>query len=281
MPRFLVLDGLHNYWGEQMFNEDRVRGLITVIISTALALTVALGCGDDSNTDDSKKDGGVTAADQTVPTTAPKVSFKDLKAYSVAKGTTKLTAKVEGTATKLELLVDGKVAVTLDKAPWEFSWDTSKATDGLAKLTIKGYAGTKSATSDAVTVVVLNNGEVAKWKFGNSAKIIVPKSGYVNQHLRYAYDMSAGVSQIINVLSWDKPGFELELAIGVGLCPDSGTTAVKKQSKTSPVVIAYPEKVTGKLGTGQWFAHVELMNPTDTAISGKETPFKVETYMLK
>ncbi len=255
--------------------------MLTAFFSVLLAMALALGCGDDTTNDDGKKDGGTTTPDQTVATTAPKVAFKNLKAYSVAKGTAKITADVTGTATKLELLVDGKAAVTLDKAPWEFSWDTTKAKDGIAKLTIKGYAGTKSATSDETAVVVLNNGEVAKWKSGHSAKIIVPTSGYVNQHLRYAYDMPAGVSQIINVLTWEKTGFELELAIGVGTCPHSGTTAAKKQSKTSPVVISYPEKITGKLGTGQWFAHVDLMNTTDTAISGKETPFNVETYLLK
>lgn len=263
-----------------MFKKNRVSMFSMAAFSVALVLAVAPGCGDDSNTDDGKKDGGVVA-DQTVPTTAPKVSFKDLAAYSVAKGTTKITAKVEGTATKLELLADGKVVVTLDKAPWEFSWDSTKASDGIAKLSIKGHAGAKSATSDETAVVVLNKGEEATWLAGNSSKIIVPTSGYVEQHLKFGYMMPAGIAQIINVLTWEKEGFELELAIGVGTCPHSGTTAAKKQSKTSPIVIAYPEKVTGKLGVGKWFAHVDLMNKTDAKISGKETKFKVVTYLLK
>ena len=264
-----------------MLNRDRVMMFGAAIFSVVLALTVAVGCGDDTTGDDKKDGGTVPTADQTVATTAPKVSFNDLKAYSMAKGTAKIMAVVTGTATKLELLADGKAVVTLDKAPWEFSWDTTKATDGIVKLSIKGYAGTKSSTSDETAVVVLNVGQEAKWKAGNSAKIIVPTSGYIEQHLRYAYDMPAGIAQIITVLTWEKDGFELELAIGVGNCPESGTTAAKKQSKTSPVVISYPDKVKGKLGTGQWFAHVDLMNRTDPKISGKETPFKVVTYMLK
>jgi hypothetical protein len=33
------------------------------------------------------------------------------------------------------------------------------------------------------------------------------------------------------------------------------------------------------VGTGQWFAHIALMNPTE--VLGKETPFSVKAYLLK
>ena len=107
----------------------------------------------------------------------------------------------------------------------------------------------------------------------------MPPTGYVDQHLRYHYDMVSGVKKIINVLTWGSSEFKLELAIGMGVCPSSGTTAVKKESYTSPLLLTYPESGTAALKSGQWFAHVQLMN--STKVLGKKTPFKVIGYLLK
>lgn len=254
------------------------------VTATLLALTLALllagGCGDDG-AENQDPDGGGNTPDSTAATAAPKVSFSDLKAYTAVKGTATVKVKVEGTATKLELLVDGKVAATVDKAPWSISWDTSKMQDGLCKLSLKGYAGSKSGSSEQLPVVVLNKGAKINWKDGDKGKIIVPKSGYVDQHLKYHWDMPTGVTQIIVLLGWDNSTnvYELELALGKGTCPDSGTTAVRKQSKDSPLPVPYPDKVAGNLGTGQWFAHVQLMN--STKVLGTETPFTLTGYLIK
>ena len=261
-----------------MYKKLSVIGILTI------SMALVLGCGDDTadNDDNTKLDaGGTPIADQKVAAKAPEVSFSGLTAYTALKATATIKTEVKGTATKLELLADGKVVATLAKAPWEFSWDTTKAKDGIVKLSLKGHADTKSATSKETAVVVLNKGELAKWVIPAKGKIIVPASGYVEQHLRFGYPMVAGVTEVISILSWDKAGYELELAIGAGTCPESGKTAAKKQSKTSPVVVTYKPPSGTLPTTTPWFAHVDLMNRTEKAISGKDTPFQVVTYLLK
>ena len=249
---------------------------------TLILSMVAAGCGDDGG-NTATLDGGATvdtvAAADSVTTTPATASFKQLKAYSAIKGKASLEATVTGVPAKLELLADAKVVATLTAAPWTFSWDTSAQADGLVKLALKATNAGGSKTSDAVSVVLLNKGAEITWKDGNSATVIVPTSGYVEQHLRYHWDMPAGVTKVLAVLSWDKPGFKLELAIGMGNCPDSGTVASRKESETSPVLVTYPESGAAALATGLWFGHVQLMN--STKVLGKQTPFKIIGYLLK
>lgn len=257
------------------------RSMCTLTFTLILSLIV-VGCGDDDGGSTTKDSGLVAdtgATTDSVSTTPATASFKQLKAYSSIKGTASLEATVSGTPTKVELLAAAKVVATLTAAPWTFSWDTSGQADGLVKLALKATNAAGSKTSDEVSVVILNKGSEISWKAGNSNTIIVPTSGYVDQHLRYHWDMPAGVTKILAVLSWDKPGFKLELALGMGTCPDSGTVATRKESETSPLLVTYPESGSAALASGQWFGHVQLMNSTQ--VLGKNTPFKVIGYLLK
>jgi hypothetical protein len=259
-----------------MFTATR-RFTLTIIICVAVA-----GCSDDSAnnaTGDSGPSGDTGAITDSVSVTPATATFKQLTAYSAIKGKASLEATITGTPTKLELLADGKVVASAAASPWTITWDTSVQADGLVKLSLKAQNAAGSKTSDAVPVVVLNKGTEVTWKAGNSAVVIVPASGYVDQHLRYHWDMPIGVTKILAVLSWDKPGFKLELALGMGVCPDSGTVAIRKESETSALLVTYPESGTAALKQGQWFAHVQLMN--SSKVLGKKTPFKVIGYLLK
>ncbi len=254
----------------------------------ALALCFTLACSDDSGNNggaDSGRDGssgadlggGVEAGGGTPDSGVATASFEALTPYSVYKGTAKIAVTVVGTPTKLELLVDDKVAASLTAAPWTFSWDTTKSADGVRALALQ-VNGDKG--DGAVSVIVLNQGETASWTDKNTGTVIVPKSGYVEQHLKFHWNMPSGVKQVITVLTWDKGGFEMELAIGVGECPDSGTTATSETGKTSPLAATYPDPAgSGSLGTGQWFAHVAPKNPED--VLGMSTKFSLQTYFIK
>lgn len=253
------------------------------LVSTLTAL-LALGCSDDTSSgtdsgtqDSSTQDGSTSSGDASVAT----ATFKALKAYSVVKGSATIEATVTGTPTKLELLVDGVAAASLTAAPWSFTWDSTKTSDGLRKLSLKATAGAGAKTSAEITVVVLNKGEEVTWLAGNSGTVTVPSTGYVEQHLKFHWMMGTGFKQAIGLLFFDNTsdGFNLELALGVGTCPHSGTTAKKLAGKTSPVVVIYPDAPGNALGSGQWFAHVDLMNPKD--VLGKNTPFNIKVYLLK
>ena len=259
-----------------MFTATR-RFTLTIILCVAAA-----GCSDDSAnnaTGDSGPTGDTGAITDSVSVTPATATFKQLTAYSAIKGKASLEATITGTPTKLELLADGKVVASATASPWTITWDTSAQADGVVKLSLKAENAAGSKTSDAVPVVVLNKGSEVAWTDGNSSEVIVPPSGYVEQHLRYHWTMPAGVTKLLAVLSWDKPGFKLELAVGLGNCPDSGTVATRKESETSPVLITYPESGTAALKQGMWFGHVQLMN--STKVLGLKTPFKIIGYLLK
>jgi hypothetical protein len=181
--------------------------------------------------------------------------------------------------TKLELLVDGKLEATASAAPFSFSWDTSKRPDGIAKHSLKAYVGgTAVDGKDLLPVIVLNNGSEVSWKDGNSGKVIVPASGYVDQHLKHHWTMPGGVKKVIALLHWDVPGFKLELQIGVGECPDNGTTAAKAESEISPTVVEWGPASGTIPANAMWFAHVQLMN--SAKVLGKETPFSLKAFLI-
>lgn len=258
--------------------------------STLLAAFLAMSLGSAACSDDD----GATTADAGLPDAKvaldmspdkgsglSSVSFKSLTSYSVVKGTTSLEIVVTGTASKAELLADGKVVSTLTASPWTFSWDSSGVSDGLVKLQVKASAGSSTVSSTEVPVVILNKGVEATWTDGNSGEVIVPSTGYVEQHLKFHWKMPLGITKVLSLLTWDKEGFKLELAIGVGNCPDSGTTAAKQESATSPAVVTFANAGGQAIPEAQWFGHVDLVNETDTNILGKKTAFKITTYLLK
>jgi hypothetical protein len=245
-----------------------------------VALAWCAGCGDDAK--QPAVDLGVDLSlDVGSPDLgAPTASLKSPAAYSVVKGTAKVQATVNAAVAKLELLVDGKVVSTLTKSPWTFSWNTTTSKDGLAKLSLKA-TGAKggTATSAQTTVVVLNEGEEASFEDGSSGTITVPSSGYIEEHLKYHWTMPSSIHQILAVITWDQKSFELELKLGVGECPDNGTTYATEDVAASPGVAVFPDQPqTSSFGNATWFAHVAPTNASSNL--GKSTSFSIKAYLL-
>ena len=60
--------------------------------------------------------------------------------------------------TRVDLLVDGKVLLSDSTAPYSFSWDTSRLSDGGKQLHARSYdAAGNAGTSNAVSVTVAND----------------------------------------------------------------------------------------------------------------------------
>jgi hypothetical protein len=164
----------------------------------------------------------------------------------------------------------------VDKAPFRFSWDTSKVADGLVKLSVR--RGGKVV--DSARVVVLNKGSEVFFKNGSSGKVVVPPTGYAHQHLRYHFDLAEGAREVLAILTWDQPGFDLELALGRGTCPHHGEQVAAEHGTGSPVIVSHRVAAEGAtLPTGQWFAHVRLLNADK--VLGQETPFSVRAYVMR
>jgi hypothetical protein len=91
--------------------------------------------------------------------------------------------------------------------------------------------------------------------------------------------MGAETKRVLAILTWDKPGFDLELSVGQGTCPHHGKQVAAKQSTTSPITLLHDPGDGKALDSGQWFTHVRLQNPDQ--MRGKETPFAIRAYQLR
>jgi hypothetical protein len=209
---------------------------------------------------------------------ALRLGFKDLRSHDVVSGVFRVTAEGPASSEKLELLADGKPIAPLG-ADRSASLDTSKLPDGLCTVALAAQRGAGRTVLASRQVIVLNQGSEAFFKNGSSGKISVPPTGALpHQHLRYHFDLGEGVKRVLTVLSWTGEGFDLELALGQGTCPHHGRTHARRTSKSSPVALLHaPEG--GSLTGGQWFAHVELKNPSEVA--GKEADFSVKAFLLR
>jgi Bacterial Ig domain len=234
---------------------------------------MVVACGDDTVAPD-----GTVAPDSGTDTVsvAPTAEFKALSAFDGIQGTKEITATVSASVDKLELLADDKAVAEVTKAPFSISFDSTKVSDGVVKLKLKAYAGTKSAESDAITVVIYNNGTKATWLAGNSGTMTI-KSGMDN-HLKYHWNMPDSVKQVIAVLFWKDKSFKMELAVGTGTCPHSGTKAMDVKGDTSPLPLVFGDGKTN-LTVCQWFAHAGATNEPD--MLDKSTVMTIEAYLLK
>lgn len=227
-------------------------------------LTVVAACGD----------GGTNTAADLGTTSA---ALKGIDAYAVLKGSAAVEITTSGTPAKVELLADGKVVATATTAPFALTFDTAALKDGVVELSLRCD---DLPMDGKVKVIVLNKGQEAAFTDGSGGTITVPADGnYLDPHLKYHWQMAKGVKRVIAMLTWREPTFDLELAIGMGECPDHGTLAAKGQSKDAPLVVTFGQGGPD-LGTGTWFAHVAFMNVSDKATHGKSGTFSIKTYLL-
>lgn len=232
-----------------------------------------VSCGDDGAAP-ADPDGSVSA--DTTPAVAPSAEFKALTDYEGIQGTKEITATVSSSVDKLELLADDKVVAEATAAPFTISFDSTKAKDGVVKLKLKAYAGTKTAESDVVAVVIYNSGEKATWVDGNSGTMTIQTG--VDNHLKYHWIMPDSIKQVIAVVFWKDTGYKMELAVGTGGCPHSGTTALSVKGDASPLHLVFGDGKSN-LTVCQWFAHAGATNESE--LVGKSTVLTFEVYLLK
>lgn len=238
-----------------------------------LGSLMVVACGDDTAAPD-----GTVAPDSGTDTVsvAPAAEFKALSAYDGIQGTKEITTTVSASVDKLELLADDKAVAEATKAPFTISFDSTKVSDGVVKLKLKAYAGTKSAESDVIAVVIYNNGEKATWLAGNSGTMTITSG--MDNHLKYHWNMPDSVKQVIAVLFWKEQGFKMELAVGTGTCPHSGTKAMDTKGNDSPIHLVFGDG-KANLTICQWFAHAGATNEAD--MLDKSTEMRIEVYLLK
>ncbi len=99
---------------------------------------------------------------------------------------------------------------------------------------------------------------------GGRMTMSIPLVGtaFVSTDVKDHYTMPAGKKKLTVNISWDGAGWDLNLAIGAGDCPDNGVVKASKNGATSgPVTLEF--KADGEaLPEGQWFVHAACNDPS-------------------
>jgi hypothetical protein len=98
---------------------------------------------------------------------------------------------------------------------------------------------------------------------GGHMTMSIPLVGtsFVSTDVKDHYAMPPGIKKVTVNISWDMTGWDLDLAIGTGDCPDNGVVKASKNNVAGgPVTIEF--KATGDaLEEGQWFVHAACNDP--------------------
>lgn len=150
-------------------------------------------------------------------TQAPVTSVTAPANGSTVSGTTSVTASASDNVgvTRVEFLLDGVVQSTDTAAPYEWSWNTTTASNGAHSLSSRAYdAAGNSGTSSAVSVTVSNVGgggsaaDVSGWKITQA-------------NATYEYTLPAGTTipadgYLVVARSADKAAFEAFWGVTLG-----------------------------------------------------------------
>jgi hypothetical protein len=83
----------------------------------------------------------------------------------------------------------------------------------------------------------------------------------VSTDVKDHYTLPSGAKKLWVNISWDKTGWDLDLSIGTGDCPDNGTIkAARNDVKGGPVTLEI-SGTNGPLENGQWFVHAACNDP--------------------
>ena len=118
------------------------------------------------------------SGDTTEDTQPPTTSITSPSSGATVNGTTSVSATATDNVgvTKVELWVDGALALTRTAAPYTFSWDTTGVPNGSHSLQSKAYDAAGLAGSSAPVAVTVNNGPAADTQPPTTA-ITAPASG--------------------------------------------------------------------------------------------------------
>jgi hypothetical protein len=160
-----------------------------------------------------------------VDRTAPTLALPQLALPYVFAGTVQLTADAfdDNELAEVRLLVNGDLEATATTTPYTLPWDTTVLEDGPFTITVEAEDVAGNVASLAVPVMVVNDGTLVVLDEGATARFFVPTNySEVDIDKKAHWTMPAGITRILAALQWDRPEWQLDLAVGTGYCPHSG-----------------------------------------------------------
>jgi hypothetical protein len=97
----------------------------------------------------------------------------------------------------------------------------------------------------------------------NKMTMSIPLVGtaFVSTDVKDHYTMPAGKKKVIVNISWDKAGWDLNLAIGTGDCPDNGVVKASQNNVNAGTVVLEFKADGESLEACQWFVHAACNDP--------------------
>ena len=107
---------------------------------------------------------------------------------------------------------------------------------------------------------------------------ITTPSGAGESHQRHPYDLPSGAAGIVAVVKWaDTAWSDVEIAVGIGLCPHRGRKLESARSSNGVAALHHAVQADEALAEDKWFLHVNgdaglAANP------GKSLPYSFAVY---
>jgi hypothetical protein len=107
---------------------------------------------------------------------------------------------------------------------------------------------------------------------------VVPPGEAGESHQRHAYDLPVGASGIVAVVRWEDAAWkEVEIAIGIGLCPHRGRKLESVRSSNGTAALHHAVQADEVLAEDKWFIHVNA-DAGLAANPGRSLPYSYAVY---
>ena len=243
-----------------------------MVVALIWVVGAAVGC-DGSDESGTEADAGDTEQEDLEN---PLVTMDNVAAYQGVFGAfgVEVTTSDDVGVETVELLVDGEVAATSSADPFTISWDTTALADG-AIVAVAARAtdlAGKTAETEPVTVVVVNDGYTIEFADGFSGEVVIPEdyTGTTEVDKKHHWIAEAGgASRILSIVLFTLPDgqaeWDLALEIGSGYCPDSGETLdmMAVDPITNGPVVYDAVAAEPFPGGGQMFYHLRPGSPAE------------------
>lgn len=115
---------------------------------------------------------------------------------------------------------------------------------------------------------------------GSSGDISIPLVGLqvLETDVKKHWDMPGNMSLVSANVTFESTGWDLDVSIGTGECPDSGTELASEHVSGDSVIVQYFVPDNGTLEEGQWFVHIRTNDATDHR--GESLGYNIEVTMF-
>lgn len=116
---------------------------------------------------------------------------------------------------------------------------------------------------------------------GNTGTLSIPLNPLASSDKTHHWDMPISTIRITVILLWQSDNWNLQLDVGTGDGPNSGNIKSTKSGSTGTISISYSG--SGDLETGQWFAHIKILNPDDHTpiVDSVDYQLKITAYVVE